>query len=198
MEYDVFISCKSEDYQYAEEIYLFLQEQDFRVFLASKELRTLGTSEYMKAITNALESTYHLIVFASNPAYIDSSWVEYERNWFLAAKLNGQKQGQLITILKDISIKDINQGLLQFQSISFADFRNEILAYVKTPSYEAQRIKKQEKDVSLIDRILELSTNDRTNIFETVDRLQYAASSNGFNIEKKDFLVFLMSKSQNL
>lgn len=62
MEYDVFISCKSEDYIYAEEIYNFLKENGFNVFLANKELRQMGDSEYRKAISQALKSTYHLIV----------------------------------------------------------------------------------------------------------------------------------------
>lgn len=57
MEYDVFISCKSEDYIYAEEIYNFLKENGFNVFLANKELRQMGDSEYRKAISQALKST---------------------------------------------------------------------------------------------------------------------------------------------
>lgn len=57
MEYDVFISCKSEDYIYAEEIYEFLTENGVQTFLASRELRKLGDSEYRRAISQALKST---------------------------------------------------------------------------------------------------------------------------------------------
>ena len=67
MEYDVFISCKSEDYIYAEEIYNFLKENGFNVFLANKELRQMGDSEYRKAISQALKSTYQLIQMMSVP-----------------------------------------------------------------------------------------------------------------------------------
>ena len=92
MEYDVFISCKSEDYKYAEEIYNFLKGNGFNTFLANKELRQMGDSEYRRSISQALKSTYHLIVFASNADYIDSEWVYYEWDWFLVAKIKGKKQ----------------------------------------------------------------------------------------------------------
>ena len=41
MDYDVFISCKSEDYEYAQHIYRFLTspELNYKVFLADAELR---------------------------------------------------------------------------------------------------------------------------------------------------------------
>ena len=93
MEYDVFISCKSEDYKYAENIYKFLNSNGFNIFLAFEQLRKLGTSEYTKAISEALNSTTHMIVFASKPEHINSSWVEYEWRTFIAASLNQVKRG---------------------------------------------------------------------------------------------------------
>ncbi|MBP3590541.1 MAG: toll/interleukin-1 receptor domain-containing protein, partial [Muribaculaceae bacterium] len=70
--YDVFISCKSEDYVYAEDIYTFLRDNGINAFLTSKELRSLGESEYRKAITSVLKDVEHIIVFASKAEYIDS------------------------------------------------------------------------------------------------------------------------------
>ena len=37
--YDVFISCKSDDYGYAEQVYEFLVSSGKKVFLASREIR---------------------------------------------------------------------------------------------------------------------------------------------------------------
>lgn len=135
MGYDVFISCKSEDYIYAEEIYNFLLENGFNTFLASKELRKIGDSEYRTAITQALKSTYHLIVFASNTEYIDSRWVYYEWDWFLVAKIKGKKQGQLLSILKDINVDDINEDLWKYESKTFENYKESLLSYVVTPAY---------------------------------------------------------------
>lgn len=53
MKYDVFISCKSEDYKLAEEIYDYLESVGIHTFLASKELRQLADSEYRRSITKA-------------------------------------------------------------------------------------------------------------------------------------------------
>ena len=75
MDYDVFISCKSEDYKYAESIYNFLKYNGINAFLASTELRRLGISEYRRAAVQAMKTAYHLIVFASKPEYVDSRWV---------------------------------------------------------------------------------------------------------------------------
>lgn len=50
MKYDVFISCKSEDYVYAEKVYIFLKENGINAFLASTELRKLGESEYRRLL----------------------------------------------------------------------------------------------------------------------------------------------------
>lgn len=135
MKYDVFISCKSEDYKYAEEIYNFLIENGFKTFLASKELRRIGNSEFRRAISQALKSTYHLIVFASNAEYIDSDWVYYEWDWFLVAKIKGKKQGQLLSILKDIHIDDVNEDLWKYESITFENYKDSLLSYVETPAY---------------------------------------------------------------
>lgn len=61
MIYDVFISCKSEDYEIAEEVYLYLKDNGFHVFLSSKELRRMKDSEYMNAISEALDSATILL-----------------------------------------------------------------------------------------------------------------------------------------
>lgn len=145
MEYDVFISCKSEDYKYAEEIYNFLKENGFNTFLANKELRQMGDSEYRRAISQALKSTYHLIVFASNAEYIDSTWVYYEWDWFLVAKIKGKKQGQLLSILKDVDIDDVNADLWKYESKTFENYKESLLAYIETPAYLQRKKEAEEK-----------------------------------------------------
>lgn len=145
MEYDVFISCKSEDYKYAEEIYNFLKENGFNTFLANKELRQMGDSEYRRSISQALKSTYHLIVFASNADYIDSEWVYYEWDWFLVAKIKGKKQGQLLSILKDVNIDDVNGDLWKYESKTFENYKDSLLSYIETPAYLQRKKEAEEK-----------------------------------------------------
>lgn len=141
--YDVFISCKSEDYKYAEEVYDFLNEHGINTFLASKELRRLGESEYRRAISKALREAYHLIVFASNPEYIESTWVEYEWDMFVNAKLKGKKAGNILTILKGVDTDDIPMDLWKYESFPFEDYHNNLLQYVETPESIARNKEKE-------------------------------------------------------
>ena len=46
MNYDIFISCKSEDYPFARKVYQYLREHNYNVFLADTELRKKGNAEY--------------------------------------------------------------------------------------------------------------------------------------------------------
>lgn len=138
MNYDVFISCKSEDYQYAEEIYNFLKESGITVFLASTELRRLGESEYRKAISSALKAAHHMIVFASKPDYIDARWVYYEWDMFVNAKLKGFKPGNIVTILKDFALDDINMDLWKYESMTLDDYQDRIIPYVETAESKAR------------------------------------------------------------
>lgn len=143
--YDVFISCKSEDYKYAEEIYDFLTANGINTFLASKELRRLGESEYRRAISVAMKGAYHLIIFASNPGYIDSTFVYYEWDMFLNAKLKGFKPGNIITILKDVAIDDINMDLWKYESFTYTNYKNSVLQYVDTDDSRARRAQIQKE-----------------------------------------------------
>ena len=128
--YDVFLSCKSEDYAYAGEVYNFLTQNGVRVFLASRELRRLGDAEYRRQIVKALDQSKHIIVFASNKAYINTIWVEFEWSTFQNEILAGRKHGNIMTILKGIRVDDIDLSLRQYQSFSYYDYKRDLLQYV--------------------------------------------------------------------
>lgn len=139
LHYDVFISCKSEDYGYAEEIYTFLTTQGLKVFLASVELRELGDSEYREVIEQAIEHSNHLIVFASKPEYVLSKYVKYEWGLFVEGKLDGSISGNIITVLKGIKPRDITLALRKYQSIDFKEYENSLLYYLKTGELEEDK-----------------------------------------------------------
>ncbi|MDE7386467.1 MAG: toll/interleukin-1 receptor domain-containing protein [Muribaculaceae bacterium] len=138
--YDVFISCKSEDYKYAEELHKFLTDNHINAFLASKELRKLGDSEYRETIEEALEEAEHLIIFASNAEYIKSKWVKYEWGLFINAKLDDSKSGNIITILKDVETKNIPFALRKYESLTLDNYQESILGYVDTESSKKRRL----------------------------------------------------------
>lgn len=131
--YDVFISCKSEDYQYAEEIYDFLKSNGITAFLASKELENHGESKYREVITNAVNDAYHLIVFASKAEYFMSNWVKFEWDTFMDNWVEKGRITNIVTILKGVSPTKRPNAFRGLESFVYEEYQNKILPYVETP-----------------------------------------------------------------
>lgn len=129
MEYDIFISCKSEDYHFASKVYQFLKRQNYNVFLADIELRKKGNAEYGKIIDAALDSATHMIIIASKPEFIRSPYVQSEWRTFNEEKRTGRKTGNIITIIDGFQINSLPIGLRQFESFDFNSY-TEICAYL--------------------------------------------------------------------
>lgn len=146
MQYDVFISCKSEDYPIAEDLYYYLKDNGFNVFLSSKELRKLKYTEYMDAISDALDSAYHLIVLGSSEKNIKSKWVKFEWTTFLNEQLSGRKLGQIMTFLDGkLTVADLPLQLRHFESFNLNNYRDTILHYVETPTYIKRKEEEKER-----------------------------------------------------
>lgn len=132
-EYDVFISCKSEDYTLGYAIYEFLIENGVRAFFADQELRKLGFADYGKVIDNALDGVKHLIVVASNADFTKekcSPYVYYEWKTFSEEKRSGRKTGNIMTVVTDKSIvKSLPIALRNVQSFVFDEYK-QVYNYV--------------------------------------------------------------------
>ncbi len=127
IEYDVFISCKSEDYAYARDIYNYLKNECGRkVFLADAELRKKGVAVFGDVIDEALDSADHLILFASKAEYAKTTYVKNEWRVFLEEKRSGRKEGNILTVLKGVELASLPISLRQFQSFEFEDFRGVV------------------------------------------------------------------------
>lgn len=136
--YDVFICCKSEDYDLAWDVYLFLVKNEIRVFLADAELRKKGEAEYGKIIDEALESVQHLILITSKKEYVGTSYVESEWRTFLEEKRCGRKTGNIITILKNVNLSELPISLRRQQSFLYEDFKDVINYLPLNGKYEGK------------------------------------------------------------
>lgn len=154
-QYDVFISCKSEDYPFAKKVYKYLKELNYNVFLADEELRKKGISEYGKIIDEALDSATHMIIIASKPEYIESSYVQSEWRTFIEEKRTGRKTGNIITII-NFDVSSLAISLRQFESFDFKHY-SEICAYlpikdkkknIENINFEKQEISNRLRDLS--------------------------------------------------
>ena len=129
-QYDVFISSKSEDYEYAREIYTFLVDNGISVFFADEELKNNGSSEYSESIDQAIDASTHMIVFASKIDYINSTWVKSEWRAFTNEIRSGRKKGNIITILKEIQANSLPLVLRNYQSFPYTNYQESILNYI--------------------------------------------------------------------
>ena len=128
--YNVFISCKSEDYTYAQPIHDYLVENGLKVFFADAELKEKAESQYADVIDEALDATRHLIVVATSVDYIKSKWVKYEWSTFSNDLKSNYRDGNLITILSpNITPRMLPASLRHMQSFSIEDDKH-VLPYV--------------------------------------------------------------------
>ncbi|MEK6287724.1 MAG: TIR domain-containing protein [Acidobacteriota bacterium] len=128
----IFISARSTDYQYAEEIYRFLKSHGLRMFFSQESLPELASSDYRKQIDDALDSAQHMIVVTSSKANVTSSWVEAEWGLFINEKRSGRKVGNLITVVAGgLGPSDLPASLRYYEVIPFQrDAFQKILRYV--------------------------------------------------------------------
>ena len=122
------------------------------MFLSSMELRRLKDSEYMDAISEAIDSAYHLIVLGSSKENIMSKWVKFEWATFLNEQLSGRKDGQIMTYVDGgLTIANLPIQLRHYESFTSQNYKGNILHYVETPAYlkrkeEAERQAKLEEE----------------------------------------------------
>jgi len=97
--FDIFISFKSEDEGYAQQIFTFLTARGLRAFFSRQSLPRLGSDEYHAQIDRAIEQARHMVVVTSSPGNVNAQWVQYEWRLFLGERLAGRKTGNLVTAI---------------------------------------------------------------------------------------------------
>ncbi|MCM1723310.1 toll/interleukin-1 receptor domain-containing protein [Bacteroides ovatus] len=169
MSYDIFISCKSEDYGLAHEVYQFFTDHGFSVFIADEELKKLGIADYGRVIDDAIEQSHHMIVIASNVRFVEmktSSYVYYEWHTFSEEIKSGRKSGNLMTIITDqVQIAELPIALWNSQTFPFDNYRN-ILNYIRHDTITDDSISVDEKEKVNPVNDLRQEVKDDTTIYE--------------------------------
>lgn len=130
-DFDLFISCKSQDYEAAEEVYSFLKKNGYHPFLASKTLRELGSDNYGYIIRKIISRCKIMIVFASDISYLTTSYVSAEWNQYLDELSAGLNSGKLFSILPfGTSACLLPSGLRTKQFFTIENYREQILSYL--------------------------------------------------------------------
>lgn len=129
--YDIFISCKSEDYPIAERVYRFLTEHGKTVFLANLELKKVGNTRYFEIIDDAIDSSEHMIVVATRPEYVQSTYVKHEWTTFANEQNCGRKSGNLMSVIaRDVPVDALPITLRNMQFFYVDAFERDILGFL--------------------------------------------------------------------
>ena len=130
--FDVFISCKSQDYKKAYEVYNYLYDNGHKPFLADPVLREIGTDYYGYLIRRIVNKCSFMIVYATNIDYMNTSYVHQEWNQFLDELSSGLKEGKLFSIISpSISAQMLPSGLSTRQFFTFENYKESLLEYLK-------------------------------------------------------------------
>ena len=144
----IFLSAKSEDYQYAESLYEFLVGQGLNVFFSLKSLPSLGDSDYRKVIDQMLDRCDHMIVVTSSRENAESPWVEAEWGFFIREKRSGTKHGNVLTVtIGLLRPNDLPPSLRSYEVLPFDPGAfPRILNYLGPPKHWSHRGGEGEKN----------------------------------------------------
>ena len=95
----VFISAKSADYEYADQVYRSLRDAGVAAFFSRESLPDRGIADYRREIDRALDEAEHLVVVTSAVEHVLAPWVEAEWGFFINEQRSGRKHGNLVTVL---------------------------------------------------------------------------------------------------
>src|SRR3972149_247604 len=123
-QWEIFISAKklddngnlTRDNMIADELYDFMQDKGFSVFLSNRSLEKLGVSDYKKSIDDALDKSSCLVAVGTSAKNLHRSWVRYEWDSFLNDVLSGVKpKGKIFVYVEDVPINELPRPLRQSQ-----------------------------------------------------------------------------------
>lgn len=132
--YDVFLSCKSEDYSKAEPIYHWLVANGHSTFFAPISLKVSKIHGepvvFGDEIDDALDEADNMIVFTSNAEYVKKGYVKDEWRTYVEEQRTGRKTGMLITILDEVRIEELPIRLRSVQSFDLSNYKDGVLRFL--------------------------------------------------------------------
>lgn len=141
--YDTFISCKSEDYNDAFELFSLLEKNGKKPFLADPSMRKFKHDDYGDVIRGVVDVCDTMIVFTTNPVYPDTPYVGYEWTVFSNDVNTGKKLGKLLTVIPpNLSPNDLPIGLRHVESFKIHSDEERLLEYLNEscpPQAEQQK-----------------------------------------------------------
>lgn len=180
MTYDLFISYKSEDRDYAERIRdnLLSADSSLSIFWSENTIDKIGISDYSQVIEDAIMHSKNMLVVGTTVENITSKWVSYEWRLFRHYQLNDKESfyKNLFLALGDRAEVNLLPGALQICECLKIDDYQRILKFTINNEQEVQDSTREKRGFELIQSMLD-NIGWKDSIFLTATRLSQYESS---------------------
>ena len=135
--FDIFISCKSEDYNKARKLQSFLKDHNYNPFLADTSILELGNVHQTALIGEVLDICQTMIVLTTNVEYLNTPYVYAEWTAFVNDMNTGRKaNAKLFNIIApSIDIKKLPMWLRDKQCFTIEGYEDEILPFLSRKKF---------------------------------------------------------------
>ena len=130
--FDVFISCKSQDYGLAHELYDFLLNKGFKPFLADSSIKEVGIDQYTALIGEVINVCQKMVVCATDIRYLETPYVAAEWHTFINDINTGHKpNAKIVSILStDINPHNLPSWLRDKQCLTTENYKEDLLYFL--------------------------------------------------------------------
>lgn len=146
--FDVFISCKSQDYGLAHELYDFLLNKGFKPFLADSSIKEIGIDQYTALIGEVINVCQNMVVFATDIRYLETPYVAAEWHTFINDINTGHKPNAKIVCILSTGINPHNLPiwLRDKQCLTTENYKEDLISFLSDCDNETIELLKEEMD----------------------------------------------------
>ena len=159
--FDVFISCKSQDYGLAHELYDFLLNNGFNPFLADSSIKEVGIDQYTALIGEVINVCQNMVVFATDIRYLETPYVAAEWHTFINDINTGHKpHAKIVSVLSpEINPHQLPNWLRDKQCFTTENYKEDLIPFLSN------------RDDETIERLREEIDRAYSHIKKDVDKL---------------------------
>ena len=146
--FDVFISCKSQDYGLAHELYDFLLNNGFNPFLADSSIKEVGIDQYTALIGEVINVCQNMVVFATDIRYLETPYVAAEWYTFINDINTGHKpHAKIVSVLSpEINPHQLPNWLRDKQCFTTENYKEDLISFLSNRDDETIERLREEID----------------------------------------------------
>lgn len=147
--FDVFISCKSQDYGLAHDLFDFLVNNGYKPFLADSSIKGVGIDQYTALIGEVISVCPYMVVFATDARYLETPFVAADWHTFINDINTGRKpNAKIVSILSpDIDPHCLPILLREKKCFTTENYKDESFGLISFLSRLDEEIKQLKEEI---------------------------------------------------